>query len=519
MRKRLILLVTATAGLCSPHSFSVHDDLFAFPQYEVIFLETIVSEDVAESRLAFASSSFSAKAKPTGHVFKPPYDDQGGELSTLQGTQRPSGDGYGEKEDGDLPNTYEYMLHDTIPYLCSIPQVSQPIKNDTAAAQSRAEEARELARASDRGWELLKDMEGHCMYFPSGWWSYAFCYKQEIKQFHALPSGRGGAPSYPPIEDQTTGSYILGKFDTAPKRSQGGQIEGQQDNNADSSKSQSGSDSASNGVSELQTKGDMRYLVQKLSGGTPCDLTGKPRKIEVQFHCDPHRADRIGWIKEVATCAYLMVIYTPRLCNDVAFLPPREIKAHAIECTEIVPEGELDDWRRRKESERERKALEVLAKDSREQQTNSIVGGIEVGGQKLVGKEGLRIEPPKQPVATEGKSNIIARRASKEEGGKMYRKNDAELKRLDLDPAEVEMWRKQLEQIAEGNAWTLELVQVGNELQLRGTVEAGTAEGDYENQRTDGDKSQDQDEAADGKTNDDDSKEHAGSEEVYKEDL
>ena len=33
---------------------------------------------------------------------------------------------------------------------------------------------------------------------------------------------------------------------------------------------------------ELVERGESRYLVQRLEGGTVCDLTGKPRRVEVQ---------------------------------------------------------------------------------------------------------------------------------------------------------------------------------------------------------------------------------------------
>jgi protein OS-9 len=36
------------------------------------------------------------------------------------------------------------------------------------------------------------------------------------------------------------------------------------------------------GYGELVQRGESRYLVQKLEGGTKCDLTGKDRKVEVQ---------------------------------------------------------------------------------------------------------------------------------------------------------------------------------------------------------------------------------------------
>ena len=386
----------------------------------------------------------------------------------------------------NVPQTYEYMMLNSAPYLCSIPQVSVTPVNKSTAANGKAEEEKELAQAKDRGWELLKDMEGHCMYFISGWWSYAFCYNEYVKQFHQLPPGRAGVPIYPPMEDEATPSYVLGKFS-----GQRDQIEGQpQVASAQSDKTTEGQE-----LAEMQTKGDMRYLVQKLNGGTTCDLTGKQRKVEVQFHCHPQSADRIGWIKEVSTCSYLMVIYTPRLCNDVAFLPPRETKAHPIVCTEIVSEDEIDDWKARKTAEIERKLVGSGSKGF----VRPTVGGIEVGGQKIVGKEGQRIEPPKSQQAPEGaKADIVAKSDPNEKGGKVQRLSNEDLKKMDLDPATVELLRKELEEIAGDKAWTLEVVDApGGYRELRGIVE-----GDEDDESEEGPR-----------------KESEGSEEVYKDEL
>lgn len=44
-----------------------------------------------------------------------------------------------------------------------------------------------------------------------------------------------------------------------------------------------------------------RYLVQRWSGGTICDMTGMPRRIEIQFHCRMEGVDEISSIKEIAT--------------------------------------------------------------------------------------------------------------------------------------------------------------------------------------------------------------------------
>ena len=391
------------------------------------------------------------------------------------------------------------MLLDSLPYLCSIPQVTVSPQNKTTAADSKAEEEKELARAANRGWELLKDMEGQCMYFISGWWSYSFCYNTAVKQFHQLPPGRGGVPVYPPIEDTGTPSYILGTFQEInriehQRIDDANKLERQLWENADTVQQEplhaitqdangierqriggaAGQHQRTSDVARLQTKGDVRYLVQKLSGGTSCDLTGKERKIEVQFHCHPQSTDRIGWIKEVSTCSYLMVIYTPRLCHDVAFLPPRETKAHQIVCHEIIPEKEADEWQARKAAEADRK---LVAVSENQGQPRPVVGGIEVGGMKIVGKDGKRIEPPKSVNTGDGKADVIAK-SDPDTRGVIQRLSNEDLKKLNLDPETVEQLRKKLQELAGDKGWTLEVVDgPGGLRELRGIVEGDDEDG------------------------------------------
>ncbi len=348
------------------------------------------------------------------------------------------------------------------PYLCSIPTVVPPITNTTETPKDPDAEAAELARATDRGWELLKDMEGNCMYFISGWWSYSFCYNTAVTQFHSLPPGKG-APLYPPTEDPTTPSYVLGKFSPTqtPSRPQARLDSGSSSNPIDTDPS----------TPQLQARSGVRYLVQKLQGGTTCDLTGRDRKVEVQFHCHPQSADRIGWIKEVSTCSYLMVIYTPRLCNDVAFLPPRENKANPITCREIVAEDEVSDYEARKKAEGERKLV------SANPAGRPVVAGIEVGAMKHVGKEGQRLEPPAQiaplgPNTGNTKADLLARQDAPEKGGKEFRLSKAEIKKLGLEPKLVDEAVRELKQVAAGKAWKLEVFDAPTgERELRGIVD------------------------------------------------
>lgn len=336
---------------------------------------------------------------------------------------------------------------------------------------SEADQEKDLVAAADRGWELLQDLDGKCMFFVSGWWSYSFCYNSQIKQFHQLPPGSGG-PIYPPQEDPSTPSYVLGRFgNKKPDRRESG--------------------TKSSVTTELQIKGETRYLVQKLGGGTTCDLTGKDRRVEVQFHCHPQSTDRIGWIKEVATCTYLMIVYTPRLCNDVAFLPPRQNKAHTIECREILKPNEVAAWVQRKSVEDERSLID----QGREAPLK--VGNIEIGAMKEVGREGRRIQKGK--VVSPPEEKVVAM----QKNGKMQRLSKEDLRKLDLDPETVEAFGKEIQNLAGNKDWKVEKIDDDHGV----TTLRGIVAGDSEEQKVHDD------------TGDKDEQSKEGSEEAYKEDI
>ncbi|UZP40038.1 hypothetical protein NXS19_007854 [Fusarium pseudograminearum] len=147
-------------------------------------------------------------------------------------------------------------------YLCSIPILQSPeAENKTANELAKAEEARELTRATASGWELLSELEDSCLYFMSGWWSYSFCNNREIVQFHALPSIPNGQP---PKRDPHTMEFTLGRVPAVPaSAAHQAKMKGQE----------------APPPAELQVKGDQRYLVQRLEGGTICDLTEESARL------------------------------------------------------------------------------------------------------------------------------------------------------------------------------------------------------------------------------------------------
>lgn len=462
MMRHLIAALAALTpfSLASPTVFSVHDDLLAFPQYEVIFSDSFISESELDSIRANPSSS--------AHDSSTTSDSKS--IESQHDTRHKPDSANSDHVFDPSSETYELMWLHGEQYLCTIPVVDTPARNETSEAEARVAEQKELARATDRGWELLQDLEGNCLYFISGWWSYSFCYNSEITQFHQLPP-QPGKPPFPPQPDPTTKSFVLGKAKTpAPTKEDewGNQIEVHKPRK-----------DGEPPLTELQVKGDTRYLVQKMEGGTTCDLTGKPRRVEVQFHCNPQVTDRIGYIKEVTTCSYLMVVYTPRLCNDVAFMPPKESKANPIICRAIVPEDELEYQLELKSLVSE---LEAASEDVKKPIN---IGGIILGGGKFIGKEGQRMPIP----ANFGKENegrtvqVIAKAQSKADGGQVEMASDAKLQRLDLDPEVVAALRTEVQKMAEDKGWKIEVVdEPGHTREILGIVDGGD---EFEDDSTD----------------------------------
>ncbi|RGP63613.1 os-9 [Fusarium longipes] len=468
-RFNLILLASLQlVGARSP-GFSVHEDLLTHPQFEVVFDSQYISEKDARSLLDSQHPTYSADF---AH-------------STLdQAREADRRDNDGENQDNDGPS-YKYELMKLPPneYLCSIPILQSPeAENKTANELAKAEEARELSRATASGWELLSELEDSCLYFMSGWWSYSFCNNREIIQFHALPSIPNGQPPKP---DPHTPDYTLGKVPAIPA-------------NAAHQAKMNGQEAPP--PAELQVKGDQRYLVQRLEGGTICDLTGRERTIEVQYHCVPGmKADRIGWIKEVTICAYLMVVNTPRLCNDVAFLPPEETRANPIRCKLIsderneppsldqaVPLAKDEAQEPLKHEETGVKSGDTTPEDARKEPIN--IGGVVVGARNVLsgadeaGKPPAKLPPPRSYFSNSNTDaerflKVVASGKSKEDGGDIEILTTEELERLDLKPSVVKDMTDRMKKLAGKYGWKLELVELpGGEKELRGYIDADEEE-------------------------------------------
>ncbi|KAF9699527.1 hypothetical protein EKO04_002541 [Ascochyta lentis] len=481
MRNFWALPAVLRLALANQHAFSVFDDLLAFPQYEVAWPDTFILEDDATALLSHQTPTLLSSSSTAT-----PNSQQTQELSKHKQPFAGS-----STADDALPHTYEAVVLQGQRYLCSIPMIPDEVpQNDTTTAEeAKAEEEKELVRATDRGWELLEGMRGSCIYYLSGWWSYSFCYKDEVKQFHQLPPSRG-VPIYPPVEDTSVHSFVLGRFSKGDKRKKDdarkmlGSEQGSK-NAFDDEGNVSDEEEKALETPRLESKGSSRYMVQRLSDGTECDLTGKPRKIDVQFHCNPQSADKIAMIKETSTCSYLMVVDTPRLCHDVAFLPPQKNLAHPITCQAVIPAADADEWTAAALEAKIRETERLLALAESEDTANTnplrdiadglegstkrgpIIGGIEVGAQALVGSKGKVIE--KTVVVGGGKETYVGTVASSD-GTQMSKE---EMKRLNIpDPKDVEKLKGNLRKLAGKKGWKLDLVDTPRGREFRGIIEA-----------------------------------------------
>eukprot|EP01083_Nonionella_stella_P064646 168725_1 len=138
--------------------------------------------------------------------------------------------------------------------------------------------------------------ERPCLTFQKDyWWTFEFCYLESVLQYHEdmkkLPDGS--------VERSRPAEFTLGRAPSDPKEA-----------------TRLGANHASPRNSFVQ---------QMYGGGDKCDLTGKPRTINVVFRCQKHdlgsfdSVASITAVNEIETCQYEMYIATSLLCDHPAF--------------------------------------------------------------------------------------------------------------------------------------------------------------------------------------------------------
>ncbi|GJJ12056.1 hypothetical protein Clacol_006297 [Clathrus columnatus] len=177
-------------------------------------------------------------------------------------------------------------------------------------------------------WSLLQPLSGTCLYHRQAWFTYSYCHNVHVRQFRELPvTNRQETGERIVEEDPEWESYTLGRSPLASEATENiPHDELAIANNLE--------------LVHHQTAGQ-RYLVQRWSDGTICDKTGRPREVEIQFHCSMTMTDTIIFVKETRTCEYVLVIHTPRLCGEPGFKSHLEQVPEAeIQCREVLNDND-----------------------------------------------------------------------------------------------------------------------------------------------------------------------------------
>lgn len=163
--------------------------------------------------------------------------------------------------------------------------------------------------------DLLSALGEQCFYRVEGWWTYEYCHRKHVRQFHK-------------DNEEVTADFWLGKFDagaTGTLREQAG-----------------GVDAVS--VEPSASGPSSKYVALVFTGGTVCDLTGDERRVEVRFFCGQDENTFIANLKEPATCKYTLQVNTPVLCRHPSFgvaeKPVKYIQCTEVAATEAVEEEE-----------------------------------------------------------------------------------------------------------------------------------------------------------------------------------
>ncbi|CAH8586633.1 unnamed protein product [Schistosoma rodhaini] len=125
-----------------------------------------------------------------------------------------------------------------------------------------------------------------CLRVKKGWWTYEFCFRKYVVQYHD--------------GSKETSKTLLGIFES----------DFDWDNSTEKPK----------------------YHSQFYSNGSICDLTNMPRLVEVQFVCTDSRTFHILSVEEPESCIYLLKISTPSLCGNSHFAAQFSTKPHGITC-------------------------------------------------------------------------------------------------------------------------------------------------------------------------------------------
>ncbi|XP_008553142.1 endoplasmic reticulum lectin 1 [Microplitis demolitor] len=266
------------------------------------------------------------------------------------------------KIDTELSNNFEeypIVTAGNEKYTCRIPELK------------KQEKETEQPYTGPNPIELLAPLfdQKLCSFKLESYWTYEICHGRYVKQYHEEREARGQK-----IKKQ---EYFLGTFD----KLQRSKLSAEYDEKAKNPEKKY----------EVPTKKfegiRMPYVEVKMTDGTVCDLSNKPRTIKLLYVCHQMGKHEIYSLEEVSSCEYEAIILSPFICSHPDY-DPRLTDEDEITC---IPEDK---------SPKKPKALAALEAESlklrhqkvSEEKPQKVVAILRVNKDTQDGEPQLRIE-------------------------------------------------------------------------------------------------------------------------------
>jgi len=132
--------------------------------------------------------------------------------------------------------------------------------------------------------EVVEDflMGEYCLYGGSGWWKYEFCYGRKVDQYHEEGKGKKTVINLGRFNEEDHLAWLDEHPSKRPK--------------------------------PVESRKQVSIFY---SGGEVCDLTQKPRQIEVKMKCKPADSPSTVslYLLEPRTCEYVLGVESPLVCD------------------------------------------------------------------------------------------------------------------------------------------------------------------------------------------------------------
>lgn len=145
--------------------------------------------------------------------------------------------------------------------------------------------------------ELLTPLfnKNTCLLKSESYWSYEICHGKHVRQYHEERDGKK-------VKLQ---EYYLGTFNKTQREKL----------SADYSEREKNRETKLNIPMKKLDGLRMPYVEVKMTNGTVCDLSNKPRTIKLLYICHPHVDHEIYSLDEVASCDYEAIVMSRLICS------------------------------------------------------------------------------------------------------------------------------------------------------------------------------------------------------------